>query len=61
VPDSAQSRAFRHTTRTSATVRLCRDELAGGTRVAAMVLATVRFWLDDEGWGVLDPPETPGG
>jgi cold shock protein len=31
------------------------------TRVAAMVLATVRFWRDDEGWGVLDSPETPGG
>ena len=26
-----------------------------------MVLATVRFWLEDEGWGVLDSAETPGG
>ncbi|MGI8701473.1 MAG: hypothetical protein ACR2JU_09765 [Nocardioidaceae bacterium] len=23
--------------------------------------ATVRTWHDDEGWGVLDLPETPGG
>jgi CspA family cold shock protein len=23
--------------------------------------ATVRFWLHDEGWGVLDSPTTPGG
>lgn len=22
---------------------------------------TVRFWLDEEGWGVLDSPDTPGG
>lgn len=22
---------------------------------------TVRLWLDDEGWGVIDSPETPGG
>jgi CspA family cold shock protein len=22
---------------------------------------TVRFWLDDEGWGVVDSSETPGG
>jgi len=22
---------------------------------------TVRFWLDDEGWGVIDCAETPGG
>lgn len=28
---------------------------------AAMVVATVRFWLDDEGWGVLDSSETTGG
>ena len=26
-----------------------------------MILATVREWDDDEGWGVLDSPETPGG
>lgn len=25
------------------------------------VLATVRTWDDEEGWGVLDSPETPGG
>jgi cold shock protein len=23
--------------------------------------ATVREWRDEEGWGVLDSPETPGG
>jgi CspA family cold shock protein len=23
--------------------------------------ATVRWWSDDEGWGVLDAPEAPGG
>ncbi|HEY7174032.1 MAG TPA: cold shock domain-containing protein [Micromonosporaceae bacterium] len=23
--------------------------------------ATVREWRDDEGWGVLDSPDTPGG
>lgn len=22
---------------------------------------TVRFWHDEEGWGVIDSPETPGG
>jgi CspA family cold shock protein len=26
-----------------------------------MVRATVRAWYDEEGWGVLDSPETPGG
>ncbi|QPP07366.1 cold-shock protein [Streptomyces bathyalis] len=26
-----------------------------------MVTATVREWSDEEGWGVLDSPETPGG
>ncbi|MGW0607530.1 cold shock domain-containing protein [Streptomyces sp. NPDC002644] len=26
-----------------------------------MVTATVREWRDEEGWGVLDSPETPGG
>ncbi|MGI5374979.1 cold shock domain-containing protein [Streptomyces sp. CA-251387] len=26
-----------------------------------MVTATVREWHDEEGWGVLDCPETPGG
>jgi CspA family cold shock protein len=26
-----------------------------------MILATVREWDDEEGWGVLDSPETPGG
>jgi CspA family cold shock protein len=25
------------------------------------VEASVRFWHDTEGWGVLDSPETPGG
>lgn len=24
-------------------------------------LATVRTWSDDEGWGVVDSPQTPGG
>ncbi|MFF0054864.1 cold-shock protein [Streptomyces microflavus] len=26
-----------------------------------MVMATVREWNDEEGWGVLDSAETPGG
>ncbi|MGW1744989.1 cold-shock protein [Streptomyces sp. NPDC002092] len=26
-----------------------------------MILATVREWDDEEGWGILDSPETPGG
>ncbi|MFI0898307.1 cold-shock protein [Streptomyces sp. NPDC020983] len=26
-----------------------------------MVIATVREWSDEAGWGVLDSPETPGG
>jgi cold shock protein len=26
-----------------------------------MVTATVREWNDEEGWGVFDCPETPGG
>ncbi|MZF53839.1 cold shock domain-containing protein [Streptomyces sp. SID5594] len=26
-----------------------------------MVVATVREWDDEEGWGVLDSAETPGG
>ncbi|MYU57278.1 MULTISPECIES: S1 domain-containing protein [Streptomyces] len=26
-----------------------------------MVTATVREWRDEEGWGVVDSPETPGG
>lgn len=26
-----------------------------------MVIATVREWNDEEGWGVLDSAETPGG
>ena len=26
-----------------------------------MILATVREWHDEEGWGVLDSAETPGG
>ncbi|MGW5257377.1 cold-shock protein [Streptomyces sp. NPDC004012] len=26
-----------------------------------MVTATVRHWNGEEGWGVLDSPETPGG
>ena len=26
-----------------------------------MVTATVRDWYEEEGWGVLDSPETPGG
>ena len=27
----------------------------------AAIEAVVRVWHDDEGWGVLDSPETPGG
>jgi len=26
-----------------------------------MITATVREWYEEEGWGVLDSPETPGG
>ncbi|HWS39623.1 MAG TPA: cold shock domain-containing protein [Actinoplanes sp.] len=26
-----------------------------------MVRGTVRFWNEDDGWGVIDSPETPGG
>lgn len=26
-----------------------------------MVIATVRVWYAEDGWGVLDCPETPGG
>lgn len=26
-----------------------------------MVTATVREWHEEDGWGVLDSPETPGG
>ncbi|MBC3841426.1 cold shock domain-containing protein [Streptacidiphilus sp. 4-A2] len=26
-----------------------------------MVTATVREWFEDDGWGVLDSAETPGG
>lgn len=29
--------------------------------IRPMVTATVREWRDEEGWGVLDSPETPGG
>lgn len=29
--------------------------------VAAVVTATVREWSDEEGWGVLDSPQIPGG
>ena len=28
---------------------------------SGMVAAVVRQWDDEEGWGVLDAPETPGG
>jgi CspA family cold shock protein len=36
---------------------------APGDRVPDMatVTATVREWYDEEGWGVLDSPETPEG
>jgi len=30
-------------------------------RVLVMVTATVRWWSEEEGWGVLDSPEIPGG
>lgn len=33
----------------------------GSRRVPRRVIATVREWRDEEGWGVLDSPETPGG
>lgn len=29
--------------------------------VPDMAIATVREWNEEEGWGVLDCPETPGG
>ncbi|MEU6548028.1 cold shock domain-containing protein [Streptomyces sp. NPDC046859] len=32
-----------------------------GRKTARVVTATVREWRDEEGWGVLDSPETPGG
>ncbi|MET7284484.1 cold shock domain-containing protein [Streptomyces sp. NPDC005573] len=33
----------------------------GSGKSAAVVTATVREWSDEEGWGVLDSPRTPGG
>lgn len=33
----------------------------GSRRLPSMVTATVREWDDEQGWGVLDSPETPGG
>jgi cold shock protein len=30
-------------------------------RLLLMVTATVREWHDEEGWGVLNCPDTPGG
>ncbi|MFE5191554.1 cold-shock protein [Streptomyces sp. NPDC056628] len=33
----------------------------GGRETARVVTATVREWRDEQGWGVLDSPETPGG
>ena len=33
----------------------------GTRKVLVTVTATVREWRDEEGWGVLDSPETPGG
>ncbi|GAB2870088.1 hypothetical protein GCM10027074_42130 [Streptomyces deserti] len=35
--------------------------VTGARNVPAMVTATVREWREEEGWGVLDCPETPGG
>lgn len=35
--------------------------VARARRVSPKVTATVREWRDEEGWGVLDSPETPGG
>jgi CspA family cold shock protein len=32
-----------------------------GNREPDLVTATVRQWSSEEGWGVLDSPETPGG
>jgi CspA family cold shock protein len=34
---------------------------AGRDAKPTIVVGTVREWHDDEGWGVLDSPETPGG
>ncbi len=33
----------------------------GTRKVPATVTAIVREWSDEEGWGVLDSAETPGG
>ncbi|MER7807303.1 cold shock domain-containing protein [Streptomyces sp900116325] len=33
----------------------------GTRKVRATVTATVREWSNEEGWGVFDSPETPGG
>ncbi|WP_432829712.1 hypothetical protein [Dactylosporangium sp. CA-092794] len=30
-------------------------------RATGTTTATVREWRDEEGWGVLDSPDTPGG
>jgi CspA family cold shock protein len=32
-----------------------------GDKLTGTTSATVREWRDDEGWGVLDSPDTPGG
>lgn len=35
--------------------------MRAGDSLWRMVMATVREWHEDLGWGVLDSPETPGG
>lgn len=37
------------------------QQTSGDGYVRSMVLSVCREWSDDEGWGVLDSPETPGG
>lgn len=37
------------------------EPLRETTRFVTMVRASVREWYADEGWGVLESPETPGG
>ncbi|MFE2376212.1 cold shock domain-containing protein [Streptomyces sp. NPDC059398] len=38
-----------------------RARIARARTACGAVTATVREWSDEEGWGVLDSPQTPGG
>jgi CspA family cold shock protein len=35
--------------------------VSAGNTVSGSAIGVVREWSDDEGWGVIDSPETPGG